>query len=323
MAADELRPAYLLLGTDRPKVTRALARLRKRFGAEAVETLPADAASGDDAVAALNALGLFGVGRLVVVQGVESWKKADAEAVRVYLAAPAPGAVLALVAGDAPREFPLADVVAKSGEVLRYDVPKPRDPSVWVRSEFDRLEAQASDEAARRLVEVVGDDVTTLALEAEKIALWASGEPIGAHEVEQLAVPAPGDAPAWALADAWGNRDVGAVLAACEAELESGVEPFLVAVRLAAQVGLVRAVQALAEEGLGAREIASRLKKHEFRVRKALGHAERYGRDELDSAVIRLAELDADLKGASRLSAELELERALIEVTRAPEPVQP
>jgi DNA polymerase III subunit delta len=323
MAADELRPAYLLLGTDRPKVTRALARLRKRFGAEAVETLPADAASGDDAVAALNALGLFGVGRLVVVQGVESWKKADTEAVRVYLAAPAPGAVLALVAGDAPREFPLADVVAKSGEVLRYDVPKPRDPSVWVRSEFDRLEAQASDEAARRLVEVVGDDVTTLALEAEKIALWASGEPIGAHEVEQLAVPAPGDAPAWVLADAWGNRDVGAVLAACEAELESGVEPFLVAVRLAAQVGLVRAVQALAEEGLGAREIGSRLKKHEFRVRKALGHAERYGRDELDSAVIRLAELDADLKGASRLSAELELERALIEVTRAPEPVRP
>jgi DNA polymerase-3 subunit delta len=322
MAADELRPAYLLLGTDRPKVTRALARLRKRFGAEAVETLPADAASGDDAVAALNALGLFGAGRLVVVQGVESWKKADAEAVRAYLAAPAPGAILALVAGDAPREFPLAAVVAKSGEVLRYDVPKPRDPSVWVRSEFERLEAQASDEAARRLVEVVGDDVTTLALEAEKIALWASGEPIGAHEVEQLAVPAPGDAPAWALADAWGNRDVGAVLAACEAELESGVEPFLVAVRLAAQVGLVRAVQALAEEGLGTREIASRLKKHEFRVRKALGHAERYGRDELDAAVIRLAELDAALKGASRLSAELELERALIEVTRAPEPVQ-
>ena len=48
-------------------------------------------------------------------------------------------------------------------------------------------------------------------------------------------------------------------MAACEAELEKGVEPFLIAVRLAAQVGLVRAVQALADEGLGAREIAGRL----------------------------------------------------------------
>ena len=124
------------------------------------------------------------------------------------------------------------------------------------------------------------------------------------------------------IADAWGSRDLTGVLAGCEADLEFGVEPFLIAVRLAAQVGLVRSVQTLAAEGLGSRDISSRLKKHEFRIRKALGHAERYSRDELDSAIVRLAELDAALKGASRLGAELELQRALIEVTRAPEPVR-
>lgn len=302
---------------------RALARLRARFGREGVEALSADSASGEDVVAALNALGLFGAGRLVVVEGAERWKKPDAQAIRAYLAAPAPGAVLALVTEEAPRDSALAEAVAATGEVLRYDIPKPKDPSVWVRSEFERLEAEASEDAARRLVEVVGDDVTVLALEVEKIATWAAGEPIGAREVELLAVPAPGDTPAWALSDAWGARDVAAVLEACEAELESGVEPFLVAVRLAAQVTFVRSAQALAAEGLGAREIASRLKKHEFRVRKALGAAERYSRDELDDAVIRLAELDAALKGASRLSAELELDRALVEVTRVPEPSRP
>jgi DNA polymerase III subunit delta len=322
MAEDVLRPAYLLIGTDRPKIARALARLRGRFGPEAVETFSAESTSGEDAVAALNALGLFGAGRLVVVQGVEAWKKADTDNVRAYLGAPAPGAVVALVADEPPRDAVLAEAVAKAGEVLCYDVPKPKDPSVWVRTEFERLEAQASDEAAGRLVEIVGDDVTTLALEAEKIATWAAGEPIGAHEVEQLAVPASAEAPAWAIADAWGNRDVGGVLAACESELEHAVEPFLVAVRLAAQVTLVRSVQALAAEGLGAREIASRLKKHEFRVRKALGHAERYSREELDAAVVRVGQLDVALKGGSRLSAELELERALIEVTRTPEPAR-
>jgi hypothetical protein len=55
-------------------------------------------------------------------------------------------------------------------------------------------------------------------------------------------------------------------------------------------------------------------------VRKALAHAENYSRDELDEAVVRLAELDAALKGATRLAGELELERALIDITRAPEP---
>ena len=57
----------------------------------------------------------------------------------------------------------------------------------------------------------------------------------------------------------------------------------------------------------------------EFPARKALQHAERYSREELDSALVRFAELDAAIKGASRLSGELELVRALIDVTRPAE----
>jgi DNA polymerase III subunit delta len=318
---EELRPVYLLTGTDRPKIGRALRRLRTRFGDEAVEVVSAEAVSGEDVVAALNSLGLFGTGRLIVVQGVEKWKKADAEALDAYLADPVHGTVLALVVEEPPKDDALGKLVARrGGEVLAYDVPKPKDPSVWVRGEFTRLGAQATDDAARRLVEIAGDDIGHLEQEVEKLATWAGGEQIGPREVEELAVPVT-EAPNWALSDAWGSRNVGEVLAACEAELEKGVEPFLVAVRLGAQVTLVRAVQSLAEDGLSAKEIAERMKKHEFRVRKAMGHAERYSRDELDAAIIRLAELDAALKGASRVSNELELERALLEITAAREPV--
>jgi DNA polymerase III subunit delta len=318
--ADDLLPAYLLTGSDRPKIGRALRRLRTRFGDEAVEILSADSASGEDVAASLNSLGLFGAGRLVIVQAVEGWKKADVEALDAYLADPVDGAVLALVAEEPPKDSALARLVARrGGEVLAYDIPKPKDPSIWVRSEFVRVGAQASDDAARRLVEIAGDDVALLAQEVEKLATWADGGQIGPREVEALAVPVQ-ESPAWALSDAWGSRNVGEVLGACEVELEKGVEPFLISVRLAAQVGLVRAVQALAAEGLRPREISQRLKKHEFRVRKALGHAERYSTDELDVAIVRLAELDAALKGASRVSNELELERALLEITVAREP---
>ena len=96
MSADPLKPVYLLTGNDRPKIVRALRRLRARFGDESVELLAADSTTGDDAVAACNALGLFAGGdggRLVVVEGVERWKKADAEAVAAYLSDPVPGAV--------------------------------------------------------------------------------------------------------------------------------------------------------------------------------------------------------------------------------------
>ena len=81
-------------------------------------------------------------------------------------------------------------VARGGGEVLAYDVPKPKDPSVWVRSEFARLGAQATDDAARRLVEIAGDDIGLLEQEVEKLATWAGGEQIGPREVEELAVPA-------------------------------------------------------------------------------------------------------------------------------------
>ena len=321
MADSELRPIYLLTGGDRPKIRRALVRLRARFGPESVETIDAAAAGGEEAVAACNSLGLFAGdgGRLVVVEGVEQWKKEDEEAIAGYVANPAPGALLALVAGGDLKGSTLPALAAKAGEVLAYDIPRPRDLPSWVRAQFERLGVAVDAEGARALVEVVGEDATALASEVDKLAAWSGGEPVGRREVELLAAPAH-EASQWAIMDAWGARDLTASLSACHADLERGAEPFLVAMRLGSQVTLVRQVQMLQEEGLGARDIAKRLRKHEFRVRKALGHAENYSRDELDEAVVRLAQLDAALKGASRLAGELELERALIEIVRRPEP---
>ena len=320
MSSEPLLPVYLLTGSDRPKHVRALLRLRSRFEAEAVEQLSAESASGVDAVAACNALGLFGGeggGRLVIVQAVERWRKADVDAIAAYLRDPVQGAVLALAAEELPRGSALVNLAEKHGRLLRYDVPKPSSLHSWARAELERLGVSADADAARALVELVGDDTVALASELEKVAAWADGEPVGRAEVEQLATPGR-EAAAWALTDAWGARDLPALLEACDLALEKK-EPFLLAVGLAAHVGRVRAAQALAEQGLRTREVAAQLKMKEYPARKALQHAERYSRDELDSALVRFAELDAAIKGASRLSGELELVRALIDVTRPAE----
>ena len=315
MAAEPLLPVYFLAGTDRAKVARALRRLRSRFAEASIELLPADTASGADAVAACNALGLFAEegGRLVVVDGVERWRSDDLNAVAGYLADPAPGAVLALVAGETGATARLAELCEKSGRVLRYDVPKPRDVPAWVQAQVQQHGAEIELEAAQRLAELVGDDVVMLAGEVDKLAAWAGGETISVQHVEALAVQSH-EAAAWALGDAWGSRDLPRLLATCEWELERE-RPFVLAARLAAHVGRVRAAQALVEEGLAPKEAARRLRLHEYAARKAIGHARNYSRDELDAAVVRLAELDLALKGASRLTGELELERALVELT--------
>ncbi|MER3410855.1 MAG: hypothetical protein C4306_12475, partial [Thermoleophilia bacterium] len=221
MTAAALKPVYLIAGSDRSKVARALVRLRARFHPSAVEVLSASLAGGEEAVAACNALGLFAAsGRLVLVEEVERWKPEDVEAVASYLKSPAPATVLCLVAAEARQSSPLVKLCQRAGQVLVYEVPR-RDLAQWVRAELARWGARATPEACRLLLELVGERPQELALEVEKLALWAQGSEIEAEDVEEL-VYARAETPPWALTDAWGRRDVAGVLAAWQRLRERG-----------------------------------------------------------------------------------------------------
>src|SRR4029077_5651986 len=58
-ATTELKPVYLITGGDRPKIHRALRRLRDRIGEEGVELLSANDARGEDVGAACNYMGVL------------------------------------------------------------------------------------------------------------------------------------------------------------------------------------------------------------------------------------------------------------------------
>ena len=328
----DLLSAYLIIGTDRPKVTRALRRLRDRVGEDATEHMSAQEASGEDVAAACNALGLFTVeSRLVVVEQVERWKAADVKAVVEYLKRPAPTTVLALLGHEVKRDSPLAKAVVKAGEVLAYDVPtkgrgSKADLPKWVELQFKERGIQIDHDAARALVELVGDNADELATEVDKLTTWAAGERIGEREVAEL-VPARAEAPPFDLTDSWGHKDVAGVLAAGERIVErSGDAPRDVLLRTAGllvnHVGRVRECQALDAEGVPPGAAAERLKRNRFYVQKLYEQARNFSPEELGDAIVRLAELDHALKGGSKLPGELEFSRALIDITRLAEPAK-
>jgi DNA polymerase-3 subunit delta len=322
----ELAAAYLITGTDRPKVERALRRLRNRIGEEATELLTAHEASGDDAVAACNALGLFAVERrLVVVSEVERWKTDDLKSLQEYLRRPAPTTVLVLVGSEVKKDSALAKAVAKAGELLVYDVPtKPRgkkaDLPRWVEAQLAERGVRIEPGAARAMVELVGENADELATEVDKFAIWADGERIGEREVVEL-VAARAEAPPFDLTDAWGARDVAGAVAASERIVErSGDSARDVLLRvtglLTSHVGRVRECRRLAAEGVPPGAAAERMKRNRFYVQKLYGQAENFGDEELDDVIVSLARLDHALKGGSKLPGELEFTRTLIEITR-------
>lgn len=322
VVATELKPAYLLTGSDRPKIARALRRLRERIGDDATEHLNARDASAEDVIASCNSMGLFGGERLVIVEEAERWKAADVKEIAGYLGAPAPSTVLALVAEEIKTDSALAKAVAKAGQVLSYEVPKRKLPE-WVGEQFGRYGAKADADACRALVEIVGDDLDELATEVDKLSTWAAGDSITLRDVEQMAA-GRAETAIFSLTDAWGRRDVAGVLSSAEAILERSHRPrsgelMRMIGSMVNHVGRVRRCQRLADQGIRARDAAGRLKMHPFVAEKAFAQAANFSAEELGQAIVRLSELDAAAKGGSRMPADLELERALIDVTRSRE----
>jgi DNA polymerase III subunit delta len=284
--------------------------------------LSAQDATGADAGAACNAMGLFGGGRLVIVEDVERWKPPDAKAVAAYLADPSPTSVLALVAGELRKDAAIAKTVAKGGEVLVYEVDRKKIVD-WVAQQFATHDVKVDRDLCRSLVEAVvpegqDPDLHHLANEVAKLVTWAGGEPIQWSSARELVVPF-GEIPSFALTDACGARDLAAALGAVEASFERESSPrrdlaprlLFALVRHLARLEECRALMA---DGLSTQEIASRLKRHPFYVQKLVRQADNFSEEELRDATVRLAELDHALKGGSRLAGDLELERALVEL---------
>jgi DNA polymerase-3 subunit delta len=331
------KPVYLLTGGDRPKIETALARLRTHFSPEAMDIRSALDTPAEAVIALCNAPSLFGDARLVIVEDVDGrrdsdnrmkggWKAADADAVVAYLADPAPATVLALVGEDVKKTTALRKACAKVGDVLEYNVEK-KELQRWVIDRFARQGVRAEPEACAALVQIVGDDLNRLASEIDKLATWAAGEPLGEREVELVAVPAA-DTPTYTLTDAWAAHEPARALAASETLFERDAKPRRdTAARLAAALGghvsRLRSLKQFAAEGIRPREAAGKLRMHPYYAEKLGRQAEGFSPEQLRDAVARIADLDEALKGQSKLAPDLEVQRALVDLTRRPGPRSP
>jgi DNA polymerase-3 subunit delta len=329
----DLAPAYLIFGTDSPKVRLAVSRFKRRViqqsGSDlSLTVVDAHNISGAEVVDLLQT-GSFVLGRrAVVVEGADAWKVGERNAVATYLADPYPETTVVITGESISRKEALGKVVTRLGVVLQYDLPKKRELAEWVQELAKSMRIKVPVAEARHLLHVVGEDPLQLETELRKLADYVGAGP--AQDVAEVqradidAVCSPGlEAQIWDLTDAVGHKDGPAAFRVLEELFAMGGAPRRpggapsgdparsIFVALSRHIDLLRRVSEL-KPGVSAEEAAAALQIHPFRVRKLLEQRHTFGPRTVARAMVVLAEADAALVGGSQLEPELVLERALV-----------
>ena len=317
----DLKPAYLICGSDQPKVRRGVARLRQRVFDETGSDLNIslfDARThtvADVLQAADTATFTLGT-RLLLVNAADAWKAADRDRVADYLADPVPGVCLALAGESFRKTERLTKLLEKGAQVLRYDLPRGRaEVAAWLRDHAKARGARLGAPEARRLVELIGaDHPDLLETELAKLAAYTLGRPITFDDIDAVCSPTL-DARIYELTDAVGKRDAATAFRVLEGLYAGGGKRADEVARstlfsLVRYVGQLSTVMDLPHE-MPASEVAATLGIKPYTAQKLLEQRARFERRTLERALAALADAQAAMVGGGELDAEFSLELAL------------
>jgi DNA polymerase III subunit delta len=297
----EMRPLYLIAGTDGAKIDATRSRLRSRAesegGSAALEVFEPGEGKGmpdhEALLAAIPAMSLIGSRRYLLADGVERWRDRQQEAVAAALAALPPDLTLVLIARDKAPSKLLRAVKAADGEVHEFTAPKARElPRVLV-ADAQRLGYRLEPAAAKVLVDRIGANPVRLRHELERLALWAGeGGEVSADDLAAM-VTDTSEAAVWSLSDALLERDAAAALRIGERLLAQGENVTGLIYGLASRLRSARIAADQLAEGVPPKQVESSLKMHPYAAKQL---------------VARLRDADpADLREATESLARLEL----------------
>jgi DNA polymerase-3 subunit delta len=316
----DLKPVYLIYGSEELLLERAEKRLRDRLAAVAdldfnLETFDGAQASADDIVNAANTMPFMSERRLVIVRDVDKMDAASLEQLAAYARDPAPFTCLVLAATKIAKNTKLYRAVAETGVAFEYAAPKRNEyASEVVRLLKERGKAIRLP-AAQRLVDIVGRDLRRLDSEADKLAAFvdAAGE---VTETDVVAVASEsGDPSVFELTDAVGDRDTARALRLLRRLLASET-PYGVHAMLARHMRALVSARALSHRGMAPEAMAPEIGMPPWQVRTVVRQAERYEPSELSAALRGLAAAEEEMK-TSPTDAGLVIERWVIETAGA------
>lgn len=310
-ATEPLLPAYLVVGEDALKRAAVLKRLRARvaeFGDLSFNSdeLDGEFVEGSAIATSCNTMPFASELRLVYLRNADKLKKADSEVVVAYLKEPNPTTVLALEAEKLAKSTRLYKAVASVGKkaVIECAPLKKHELPKTVRAMAVGHGVAFSEGAARKLVELVGENTVHLDSEIRKIALAHQGsDAVTEAEVEAMTARTTEVKP-WELVDAFSARDLRKCVL-CLERMESTTPHALIAM-CTTRIRELMCAQSLARRGNGhaaaiAHELGERTGRGvpEWRVKNHSAWARKYGAEELRAALASARDAEQAMKSGS------------------------
>ena len=196
----------------------------------------------------------------------------------------------------------------KSGYVRLFTRPEGSSLEKWIRQRVEQQGNQISPRALHLLVINIGNDLTILNGEIEKLTLYCgSGQTIEADTV-QLLCPYVAEASIFDLVDALGGRNSRKAAGLLHQKLTDGTDPFYLFAMFIRQFRLLIQVKALAEAGEKPPTISKAVGIHSYVAGKLFQQAQSFSLPQLEQIYRHLLEIDVGIKtGRSEIVTALNL----------------
>ncbi|WP_144547741.1 DNA polymerase III subunit delta [Bacillus sp. X1(2014)] len=216
----------------------------------------------------------------------------------MYLKEPSPYSVLVI---SAPYEKlderkKITKELKRHAEVVEAKKLNEHDLRNWVKGRAKNSGIEFEPDAIDQLLALVGTNMFMITSEVDKLALYASGEKrIDIGLVEKL-VARSLEQNIFTLIEKVVQRKLDEALRIYYDLLKQNEEPIKILALLAGQFRLIYQVKELSRRGYGQQQIAGYLRTHPFRVKLALGQANKFTDEELAHLIDLLAEADYQMK---------------------------
>jgi len=177
------KPVYALVGSDLFLQLQELARILAQMPADVQRCdFDGETAQLAEILDELRSFAMFGGGKLVTVRNADKFLTNFREQLEEYVGSPSNSATLVLRLSSLPGNQRIHKLIQKTGQVILCEPPK--DLAKWaIEHAMATQKVTLQPDAARLLVELIGDDMGRLDTEIAKLAINADGGKITADVV--------------------------------------------------------------------------------------------------------------------------------------------